>query len=122
MVERRSSHPCGGMCPLHVTYGGRAFTGHGAALPGRRLEDWREPHMGAVLRLSKAVLYRTRRRCLAALLFAALRHRGLRLWLAPERASLFAAASRPDVSRRRFITTLADPRSEYAALGANAGR
>src|SRR5678815_3873967 len=78
--------------------------------------------MGAMLRLSKAVLYRTRRRCLASALFAALRHRGLRLWLAPKRASLFAAASRPDVSRRRFITTLADPRSEYAALGAKAGR
>jgi hypothetical protein len=39
-------------------HAGRACAGHGAALHGRGFENRREPHLGSVLRLSKAVLHR----------------------------------------------------------------
>ena len=96
----------------------RSRARHDAALSRRGFEGWRESDLGAVLRLSKAILHRRRttrfpriRTCCAT----TSKCRGFGSHRV--RASLPAALARPNVSRRRIETPLADARPQHAALG-----
>jgi hypothetical protein len=75
------------------------------------------PDVGPLFRLPEKILHRQRRSGLKDAVHSSLRHRSVRLRLAPVRASLPVALERPDVSRRRFQSALADTVFEHAALG-----
>ena len=79
-------------------------------------------HLGSVLRLSEAILYRQGRQSFAVSVFAPLRCGSLRLWVASIGSSVPAAAEGRGLSGRRFQAALADSRPEHAALGEEAGR
>jgi hypothetical protein len=97
-VVGRSPHPCFGLRALHAADRRCATRRHGAADPRRGRQDRRHTHLGPRLRRPKRILHRQRRQGLAIPLPAALRHRSVRLRLAPIRPPVPAATDRADLS------------------------
>ena len=63
----------GWLSPLHESHGRRLDRRHGLTHPGRGLEDWSQPHLGAWFWLAEAILHRATRQGVALSLSAALR-------------------------------------------------